>query len=85
MSSPAGRTLAPGFRPAGKTTRPASSIRTSSCMNTVSAPPGIGAPVKMRTASPGAIASGAAAPACTRPLTANARSASFGRSALRTA
>ena len=53
MSSPAGRTLAPGFRPAGSTTLPASSIRTSSCMNTVSAPSGIGAPVKIRTAWPG--------------------------------
>ena len=52
MSSPAGRTLAPGFRPAGRTTL-SSSTRTSSCMKTVSAPSGIGAPVKMRIACPG--------------------------------
>ena len=63
ISSPAGRTLAPGFRPAGRTTLPASSRRTSSCMNTVSVPSGIGAPVKIRTAWPGLIGSRADAPA----------------------
>ncbi len=50
ISSPAGRTLAPLFRPGGRRTPPVSSTRTSSCMNTVSAPSGIGAPVKTRTA-----------------------------------
>ena len=63
MSSPAGRTLAPGFRPAGSNHPAARSMRTSSCMNTVSAPSGIGAPVKIRTAWPGAIAVAADAPA----------------------
>ncbi len=63
MSSPAGRTLAPGLNPAGSTTLPSASSRTSSCMNTVSAPSGIGAPVKIRTASPGLMDSAAEAPA----------------------
>ena len=69
MSSPAGRTLAPGLNPAGSTTLPSASTRTSSCMNTVSAPSGIGAPVKIRTASPGLMDRTAEAPAGIRPVT----------------
>ena len=71
MSSPAGRTLAPGLRPAGSTTL-SPSTRTSSCMNTVSAPSGIGAPVKMRIACPGLSGAFAEPPAWTRPVTGNA-------------
>ena len=48
-------------------------------MKTVSVPSGIGAPVKMRTASPGFAAS-AAPPAATRPFTGNAFSVSRGKS-----
>ena len=62
MSSPASRRLAPRFEPGGTTTAPPST-RTSSCMNTVSAPCGIGAPVKMRIASPAPTRASAARPA----------------------
>ena len=66
ISSPSGRMFAPALRPAGQNDAPPlASISTSSCMKTVSAPSGIGAPVKMRTAVPGAIG-GAGEPACTR-------------------
>ncbi len=60
-SSPAARRLAPRFRPGGTTTV-SPSTRVSSCMNTVSAPSGIGAPVKMRIASPAPSARVAARP-----------------------
>ena len=49
MSSPARRRFAPRLSPAGRTTA-SPAAPTSSCMNTVSRPAGIGAPVKMRTA-----------------------------------
>ena len=84
MSSPAGRTLAPGLRPAGSTTL-SPSTRTSSCMNTVSAPSGIGAPVKMRIACPGLTGAFEAPPAWTRPAIGNACSSFCGRSRLATA
>ena len=72
MSSPASRRLAPRFNPGGTMTAP-SSTRQSSCMNTVSAPPGIGAPVKMRMASPALSAWLAAWPAATRSTMASRR------------
>jgi hypothetical protein len=49
-------------------------------MNTVSAPSGIGAPVKMRIACPAVSGKSEAPPAWTRPATANARSSFCGRS-----
>ena len=50
-------------------------------MNTVSAPSGIGAPVKMRIASPGATGGPSAAlPACSRPATRNSRASPLGTS-----
>ena len=58
--------MAPRLRPGGTITA-SPSTRTSSCMNTVSAPAGIGAPVKMRIASPAASARAAARPAVRRP------------------
>ena len=69
MSSPLGRRLAPGRRPGGSSTRPSSPRTTSSCMNTVSVPGGMGAPVKIRTAVLPTIAPGAASPAVTLALT----------------
>jgi len=54
-------------------------------MNTVSAPWGIGAPVKIRIAWPGWIAAIADAPAAIRPVTANALASPCGRSRLATA
>ena len=84
MSSPTGRTLAPGLRPAGAMIL-SPSARTSSCMNTVSAPSGIGAPVKIRIACPGATVAPAELPAWTRPTTGNVRSPCWGRSRLETA
>ena len=47
-----GTHIGAGLEAAGSTTL-SPSTRTSSCMNTVSAPSGIGAPVKMRIACPG--------------------------------
>jgi hypothetical protein len=54
-------------------------------MKTVPAPSGIGAPVKIRIAWPGLIASSAEAPAWMRPDTGKAASFLDGRSSLRTA
>ena len=69
-SSPASRRLAPRLRPGGTMTA-APSTRTSSCMNTVSAPGGMGAPVKMRIASRAPISRAAARPAVRRSVTAS--------------
>ena len=66
-------------------TLPVSSTRTSSCMKTVSAPAGIGAPVKMRIARPGTAASSAEAPAWTQSATGKVFSAPTGRSSPRSA
>ena len=83
-SSPASLRLAPDFSPGGTiTTEP--STRTSSCMNTVSAPAGIGAPVKMRMAVPAPIGSAAALPAVSRPEMARRVSELASRSRWRTA
>jgi len=54
-------------------------------MKTVSAPDGMGAPVKMRTAAPAASAHAAARPAVTRSTTASRVSVLASRSAWRTA
>jgi len=67
------------------TTTVGPSARQSSCMNTVSAPCGIGAPVKMRIASPVASGRAGACPATTRSTTASLVSAAGSRSAWRTA
>ena len=84
MSSPRLRRLAPLRMPGGSRTAPPSS-RASSCMNTVSVPAGIGAPVKMRTAVPGAAAPGRAWPAATRAETGSRVAPSAARSAKATA
>jgi len=83
-SSPARRRFAPTFSPAGTITA-LPSRRTSSCMKTVSAPAGMGAPVKMRTAAPASRTRAAARPAVTRSTTASRVSALASRSAWRTA
>src|SRR5262249_2172756 len=82
--SPAGRRLGPPLSPAGTITA-FPSRRTSSCMKTVSAPPGMGAPVKMRTAAPAASTRAAARPAVTLSTTSSRVSALASRSAWRTA
>ena len=84
MSSPDSRRFAPGFSPGGTFTA-SPSTRTSSCMNTVSAPAGMGAPVKMRIASPAPSGRAAAAPACTRSTIASRVSPVPATSAWRTA
>ena len=70
MSSPRRRTLAPGSSGSRhRTRRPSSSSSQCSCITTVSAPSGSGAPVKMRAQVPGVSGPGAS-PAATRWLTA---------------
>ena len=83
MSFPRGRTKVPGASGPGTTTE-APSSRQSSWMAMASAPPGTGAPVKIRAASP--TASGEpTSPAAIRWLTRNVTSPSSGTSAARTA
>ena len=64
--SPAGRTLAPRRRRGSKRIAPSATV-TSSCIATVSQPCGIGAPVRMRSAAPGATTPRYPAPAAARP------------------
>ena len=83
-SSPALRRLAPARSPGGRLTRPSSWRVTSSCMNTMSAPCGTGAPVNTRMAEPGSAPS-AAWPAATRPRTGRRVGAAGSRSAVQAA
>ena len=84
MSSPERRVFAPGRRPGGSRTC-GPSTWTSSCMNTVSAPKGMRAPVKMRRAVPVASEVDVCSPATSRPSTTRIVGAEAVRSAYRTA
>ena len=69
-SSPAARTASPAGTSASMATRaPSSRRRVCSTITTASAPSGIGAPVKIRIASPGASARSAGWPAATSATT----------------
>ena len=84
MSSPALRRLAPRLIPGGMTTA-SPSARQSSCISTVSGPGGMGAPVKMRTASPRRAGRPSGCPAAARPVHGSRVSAPASRSSKKTA